>query len=113
VLATAVSDATGYATFPNLRAGTYEMSGSAVKHIAARKTVDVSPGASTAVTIFLARATVTYTWTVTPTSVPDVYTINVTAGRPEHINCVCSLVGACRLHCIRAGACDYRGTQRV
>ena len=65
-------------TLPNVTAGTYELEVTAPKHSTFTSPIIVQPGANSD-EVFIHQETVTYTWTVVPTTIPDNYTIQLQA----------------------------------
>jgi hypothetical protein len=79
-VATATSDITGVASLANVRAGVYQLQVSAPGHLTFTGQSEVVAGPPVEITVFISRSTVTYTWTVTPTTLVDTYKITVDAG---------------------------------
>ena len=77
VIATGVSDASGVVTFSAIAAGNYVVAVSAENHEGAQQSISVYGNQTTEVSVFVARNLVSYTWVVTPTTIPDQYTINL------------------------------------
>ncbi len=65
-------------TLTNVTAGTYELEVSAKQHSTYTSPLIVQPGTNTA-DVFIHQQTVTYTWTVVPTTIQDHYTIQLQA----------------------------------
>ena len=63
-------------TLPNIVVGTYELEVTASQHSTYSSPITIQPGANSA-DVFLHQQTVTYTWTVVPTTIPDHYTIQL------------------------------------
>ncbi|HZR18708.1 MAG TPA: CARDB domain-containing protein [Verrucomicrobiae bacterium] len=76
-VATNLSGADGTASFTNLTEAYYTVDVSADTHGPFRQSALVAAGNTTNVTAFLPRQTVTYSFTVTPTTVPDQYTFQI------------------------------------
>jgi len=74
IVATNLTDATGTATFSNLTEAYYIVDVSADGHAPFRESALVPAGATTNIDAFLTRQTVSYDFTVTPTTVADTYT---------------------------------------
>jgi Subtilase family/Calx-beta domain/SdrD B-like domain/PA14 domain/CARDB/FG-GAP-like repeat len=77
VVATAVSDDTGFVDFSNIKEGNYSLKVNADKHSNFEQTIQLGAGKVENVDAFLSRQTVQYIWTVTPTEIQDKYTISV------------------------------------
>ncbi|MBE9257518.1 putative Ig domain-containing protein [Dolichospermum sp. LEGE 00246] len=77
VVASAVTDSTGFVDFSNIKEGNYNLEIKADKHETFRQTVQLGAGEVENVNAFLSRQTVRYIWTVTPTEVQDKYIISV------------------------------------
>jgi hypothetical protein len=73
-----VTDTSGVVTFNDLTSAYYTVAVSAADHGSFSSTVLVQPGTTTPVTAFLALQLVNYTWTVTPTTIPDTYDFTLT-----------------------------------
>ena len=76
-IATVLTDASGSVLIPNLTEGYYDFSISADHFSAVTQTALVRAGSATTVDIFTSRQTVTYTFSVVPTSVADVTTVSL------------------------------------
>lgn len=76
-VATNLSGSGGTAPFTNLTEAYYIVDVSADSHSPFRQSALVPAGNTTNVTAFLTRQTVTYDFTVTPTTVPDQYTFQI------------------------------------
>ncbi len=76
-VATGTSTTTGV-TLTDVTAGTYELEVSAPQHSTYTSPIIVQPGTNTA-DVFIHEQTVTYTWTVVPTTITDNYTIQLQA----------------------------------
>lgn len=79
VLYTGVSNSAGLVSFPTLREGNFELRVSADDHNSKAQPVVVRAGADNEAIVFLERAAVKYTWSVTPTEIEDEYSITVEA----------------------------------
>ncbi|MCS6855442.1 MAG: hypothetical protein NZ523_11930, partial [Elioraea sp.] len=74
-VATGTSDERGEVRFSNLREGRYAVFATGPKHAAVNTGIDVMPGTTTELELFLRRQAVSYRWTVVPIEVEDRYRI--------------------------------------
>ena len=72
-----VTDATGAVTLPNVPAGPYVLEVQAAQHDTYRASFTVQPGITNNSEVFIAQDLVTYTWSVTPTTIQDTYQIQL------------------------------------
>ncbi len=77
IVAQGLTDATGAITLPAVPEGSYFLEVSAAKHGTYRNGFVVVPGITNAKDVFLDRQTVTYSWSVVPTEIPDRYEIKL------------------------------------
>ena len=75
----AVTDAAGEAWLTGLPAGQYVARVTAPNHTANSVPLWVKPGATTVESVHLSMSLITVEWSVTPTTIQDVYTINLNA----------------------------------
>ena len=78
VVGTQVTGPSGIVTFSNLTSAYYTISAQAADHGSFGTTLLVAANTTTPVTAFLALNLVDYTWTVTPTTIPDTYFFTLT-----------------------------------
>ena len=76
-VATNLTGVDGTAMFTNLTEAYYQVNVTASRHSSFRQSALVAAGMTTNVAAFLVRQTVTYSFTVTPTTVPDQYTFQI------------------------------------
>ncbi|SPE55274.1 hypothetical protein SBV1_2120012 [Verrucomicrobia bacterium] len=79
VVASGVTDTNGAFFAPGLMAGAYELDLSAPQHAPFRGEAIVSPGGTNSITAFLSLQTVTFTWTVVPTTIQETTHITIDA----------------------------------
>ena len=77
VIATVVTDSTGFINLSNIKEGFYNLDVTADKHDTYRQVIQLDAGETEDVNAFLSRQTVRYIWTVTPTEIQDKYNISV------------------------------------
>ena len=77
VVASNVTDHTGNVLFSSIDQGTYQMTVSAAQHSTYQSPVTIQPGTVSQATAFLSSQTVSYTWTVVPTTVQDQYQVTL------------------------------------
>ncbi|MCY2986427.1 MAG: FG-GAP-like repeat-containing protein [Planctomycetota bacterium] len=79
VVAAGTTDAAGGVLLPNVPEGSYLLVVTADKHGTYRATYNVLPATVNQTEVFIARETVTYRWTVVPTTITDQYDIKLEA----------------------------------
>ena len=77
VIATTVTDATGFINLSNINEGFYNIEIKADKHDTFRQTIQLDAGETENINAFLSRQTVQYIWNVNPTEIEDKYNITV------------------------------------
>jgi hypothetical protein len=73
-----VTGSNGIVTFSNLTSAYYTVTAEAPEHGTSSTTLLVAAGTTTPLTAFLPLSLVDYTWTVTPTTMPDTYDFTLT-----------------------------------
>ena len=85
VLAQAVTDENGEATFADLPEGYYDLRVEAASHSSFREIISISPDRTLSVVAFLPRQLVTHRWTVLPTLIEDKYEFSVETVFETHV----------------------------
>jgi RHS repeat-associated protein len=77
VVETGVTDATGAVTFTNVPAGPYDLQVQAQGHSSYESSFTVVPGITNSDEVFIHYQFVTYTWNVVPTTIQDMYQLQL------------------------------------
>ena len=85
VYAEGFTDATGVFTATGVPEGRHRIVVEKEKHLPYSNTVTINPGETTTATVFLNYQAITFSWSVVPTAVEDVYDINLVTQFETHV----------------------------